>query len=484
MEPVDRNIDSIESGKNVVGAWVGTLLYCAVSFGFFYYSLVHIRHPIFDLVTGFFAAWGVVYLGWTLWVTLGVRKFGDLRLLLERPLPAVGGSFVATLGLPPAALAARTIHAELSCWKMTSTIKGDSEEPHWATAANFPVRRKADGRCAATLSIESPPDLEPSRTPPPAETLHADDPPRIYWLYELRVTADVPGVDLARTFPVQILPRAQGTVAAAKREAPPRLATPAMRAAPAPAVARPEPLPAAAKPAPAIPAVASVAATAVAGSGEKEEPADTFSVWALVAANLVPLVGVAAWGWRVQDVVFLYWIENFVIGAFNVLRILFADPDTSELERRGFELGGAEKLAGKLALAAFFVVHYGGFCYVHGEILMSFFPGEAPGASLWTTVRGVLGETGMYIAVAAITASHAYSLLRNYIGRREYCGVELAELMTRPYKRIFVTHVFIIAGGALISGLRMQVPAMLLFIALKVGFDVFFHRQERKALGA
>ena len=45
------------------------------------------------------------------------------------------------------------------------------------------------------------------------------------------------------------------------------------------------------------------------------------SLWVLVCANLLPVAGVALWGWKIGDVVFLYWAENLVIGVFNFLRM-------------------------------------------------------------------------------------------------------------------------------------------------------------------
>ena len=40
----------------------------------------------------------------------------------------------------------------------------------------------------------------------------------------------------------------------------------------------------------------------------------TPSILFLIAANLVPLYGVFQWGWKVGDILILYWIENVIIG--------------------------------------------------------------------------------------------------------------------------------------------------------------------------
>jgi hypothetical protein len=39
---------------------------------------------------------------------------------------------------------------------------------------------------------------------------------------------------------------------------------------------------------------------------------------ALLATNAVPLIGVLGFGWSVQTLLVLYWLESAVVGAFNV----------------------------------------------------------------------------------------------------------------------------------------------------------------------
>jgi hypothetical protein len=50
----------------------------------------------------------------------------------------------------------------------------------------------------------------------------------------------------------------------------------------------------------------------------------TPSLVALVVANALPLAGVLFLGWTVFPLVLLYWLENVVVGAFNVAKLLLA----------------------------------------------------------------------------------------------------------------------------------------------------------------
>lgn len=375
-------------------------------------------------------------------------------------------------------MAAPSLVAELTCEKETfggEKGAGTMNEVLWCGKRSFPIRRKPGGGSAA-IAIDIPANLAPTSVRPETVTWSSGEPPKIFWSWQLQVTVDLPGVDLDRTYPIHVLPVQPGATAAAALAAAPKI----LEAPPQPP-ARDE------KPRPALAAARRKETVLVSGSVDSQaeserEKLDSSAVWVLVAANLVPVAGAALWGWAVEDIVFLYWMENLVIGAFNIPRILLAEPDRSEALRRGIEVSGAALLAGKAAFAAFFLAHYGGFCLVHGEFLVSMFPAARHAGGLFAAVGEVLREKGMLLALLAIVASRGYSFLRNYIGRREYDGVDFKELMFRPYKRIFVTHLFIIAGGFLLEAMKLPAAALIVFIALKIGADAYYHRAEREAL--
>ncbi len=200
------------------------------------------------------------------------------------------------------------------------------------------------------------------------------------------------------------------------------------------------------------------------------------SLWVLVAANLIPVTGVALWGWKIGDVVFLYWAENLVIGMFNFVRMLMARGKEGDEGTEWIEL-----VFGKLFTAAFFLLHYGGFCYGHGVFLVLLFP---PTGSLseedepFTVLWSLLHQPAVLAAFAAIAVSHAYSFFHNYVGRGEYRSAKVDELMGRPYKRILVTHFFILTGGLLLIALGSPLAAILLFVALKIALDGWSHHRE------
>src|SRR5688572_28095383 len=83
----------------------------------------------------------------------------------------------------------------------------------------------------------------------------------------------------------------------------------------------------------------------------------------LVAANLVPLAGVLFLDWSVFATLLVFWVENVIVGAFNVLRMLVAQPQIGAM------------WAAKLFMIPFFTFHYGMFVTVHGVFVLALFGG-------------------------------------------------------------------------------------------------------------
>ena len=106
----------------------------------------------------------------------------------------------------------------------------------------------------------------------------------------------------------------------------------------------------------------------------------------LVGANAVPLLAVLLWDWTVYEVVLFYWVENGVVGALNLPKILVASGGSGESDGPGRLPSFEDVSAGNVVAAAFFVFHYGVFWVVHGVfvfVLAGFLgasgPFEVPG---------------------------------------------------------------------------------------------------------
>lgn len=215
----------------------------------------------------------------------------------------------------------------------------------------------------------------------------------------------------------------------------------------------------------------------------------SLSIAALTIANLVPLLGVFILNWDAAAIVLLYWIENLIIGSLNILRMVLVNVKSPS---RQFQ---------KLFMVPFFCIHFGGFCAVHGFFLLTFFKlgTDTDFFSPKTTWAGPLIFIQLLVSVVmrlwenrppglewptlGLLISHGISFVRNYIIGKEYLSLNLGALMMRPYKRVALMHVAIIAGGVPIMMVGSPVPLLCILIVLKTGMDIWLHNRSHKAVG-
>lgn len=216
-------------------------------------------------------------------------------------------------------------------------------------------------------------------------------------------------------------------------------------------------------------------------------PRLTISIAMLVAANLAPLIGVLWFGWDAGVVVLVYWTENLVTGFYNVLRMLTLKPKASFLQ------------LGKLISVPFFCIHFGGFCAVHGALLMALlmeknawesssasmeWPGPLVFLGLLVSVVSAMWKArppGTGWIVACLMLSHGISFVHNHFLRGEYTKLSLGELMGRPYRRIVVLHVAVLLGAVPIMMAGSPAPLLVILIVMKIGLDVVLHARSHRS---
>jgi hypothetical protein len=294
------------------------------------------------------------------------------------------------------------------------------------------------------------------------------------------------------------------------------------------------------------------------------QTASSRSAILLVAANLIPVVGVVFFGWSLWTILVLYWVENGIVGFWNVPKLLLAQgsmlprvvppiPDDAALAATNWDPARAASLraaweqarqaqqraldvaasgpsarsdslarvrvfgqpvgggAGRIALAIFFLMHYGMFWFVHGIfifLLPTFFGGSSglgglgPGGGecvpgdLTMDPNGIpipldaascgggLGEilwSSVIIGAVALFLSHGASFLLNYIGRGEYLAKSAMSQMGAPYGRVVILHLTIILGTFVVVTLGTPIGALLVLVVLKTAFDLALHLRERRA---
>jgi hypothetical protein len=214
--------------------------------------------------------------------------------------------------------------------------------------------------------------------------------------------------------------------------------------------------------------------------------------------------------WSVATLLVLYWVENGIVGILNVPKILLAEGSgglgaIGTVPRAPTPMGAA----GRVSIALFFLVHYGLFWVVHGIFVWTLpmfaaarqaagtppglsapFPpdsqfGAGPfdgvGAFAPAIGTGVDGSAVLWGAIG-LAISHGISFFVNYLGRGEYRKVSPTEQATRPYSRLVLLHLAIIAGGFVSLLLGSPLGSIVVLVLLKTALDVALHRREHDRL--
>ena len=259
----------------------------------------------------------------------------------------------------------------------------------------------------------------------------------------------------------------------------------------------------------------------------------------LLVANAIPLVGVAFFDWSLLTILVLYWLENGIVGFWNVPRIVMAQgsviPTPASVMPPGAPMQAASPIpqgppppsgtplapdgpplppgtagmaamgsamsrlagVGRAALALFFIVHYGIFWSVHGVFVFAlpafgdgFGMGSGTpafgggfGAGGGTSAFGELEPSYVALAAVALFISHGASFLFNYIGRGEYRTASPAGQMASAYGRVVVLHITIIVGSLVVAFLGAPIGALLILVVLKTAFDLGLHLRQHRNSG-
>ncbi|MEM5515994.1 DUF6498-containing protein [Henriciella sp. AS95] len=189
--------------------------------------------------------------------------------------------------------------------------------------------------------------------------------------------------------------------------------------------------------------------------------------WAILLVDLFPIYAIFAYGWDATSLVFLYWLENLVIGAMTLLRMAVTTVNWGPF--------GPTVM---LVMGPFFTFHYGMFCFVHGVFLVVMAQLGAGSEPPFPTPTGVIDYAlpsgrHMIVFVGAIIGLQMLLFLRDFLGRGEFRESDPMTEMAKPYGRIVVLHIGIFVGFGLMLALGQPMLGVLGLIALRAMWGVY-----------
>lgn len=180
----------------------------------------------------------------------------------------------------------------------------------------------------------------------------------------------------------------------------------------------------------------------------------------LVGANLLPLVGVMYWGWSLSVLIVIYWLENLIIGVFNIPKIALS-------------IGTARE---KIGTIAFFTFHYGMFWLGHGLfLLVVLMPAIRKNPIVGTREVDSVFNASVKLTLLSLFGSHLISFLFNFMRQHKTSKIPAGAQMFMPYGRVFLLHILILVGAYLASESGSSITVLILFVSMKLVVDVIAH---------
>lgn len=229
----------------------------------------------------------------------------------------------------------------------------------------------------------------------------------------------------------------------------------------------------------------------------------SLSVGSLLAANIFA-AWFAAWaGVKPAELLFLYWVETWVIAGYAVLKINKAALPLNEREenlmrRQALTPGGVPVT--RKSIRTTFVRQCVAVYLVYGFLLFgALVPSMSAGrGDYWMRVSSAFpsSETWLWFvaSLCALVISHGASYVSNFIGKAEFLKTSPAHHMLQLGDRLIAMHLFLVFGFPVLGNLSdigvaagySRGAAVIGIVFIKLLADVAAHSREHmiaQALG-
>ncbi|OGR44517.1 MAG: hypothetical protein A2X35_00180 [Elusimicrobia bacterium GWA2_61_42] len=203
-----------------------------------------------------------------------------------------------------------------------------------------------------------------------------------------------------------------------------------------------------------------------------------FSIWAIVAANLLPLVLVALGYWGVTEILALYWIETAIVGFFTVLKVFFASAPVPYHKTVTFEmlksaphlktlplLAGDLGFIGKILISLFFAFPFIMFMALNGLILYLALVLVYPGASVPPLLSLKWGLLSLFLG-------HGAAFAADYLASGEFRRTRPGDCVNEPFHRLAIMQLTLAAGAGLSGSFGGMLYIMSVFVVAKLAIEL------------
>ncbi|MEZ5033754.1 MAG: DUF6498-containing protein [Chitinophagaceae bacterium] len=191
----------------------------------------------------------------------------------------------------------------------------------------------------------------------------------------------------------------------------------------------------------------------------------------LIIANLVPVIGVLAWGWSPTEVFIVYCLETIIIGLLTLVKMIIVNIARRQENRSAAGVRGTIPIIG---LLLFFIFHYGMFVAVQMGIFFNV-SGIASKSNIgflsfiykWPSLL----SHDSFIMLMAFFFCYVLQMLVDFILNQKYRSASLLGIMFAPYVRVFVQQFTVIFGSIFLSFGAGKI-FIIIFAFIKIVFEV------------
>lgn len=180
------------------------------------------------------------------------------------------------------------------------------------------------------------------------------------------------------------------------------------------------------------------------------------STTGLLVSNIIVIILALVQRWDITTVLWVYWMQSFIIGFFQFLRIL----SLKTFSTKNFTINNqpAQPTSQtKLYTAFFFLLHYGFFHFIYAIFIFNFFKSHKP-----------FDFTYLFLGGLVFFVNHTFSYLHNKIQDEKQIQ-NIGKLMFFPYIRIVPMHIIIV------TGMILGQSTLYIFLVLKTVVDIVSH---------
>jgi len=193
--------------------------------------------------------------------------------------------------------------------------------------------------------------------------------------------------------------------------------------------------------------------------------ADKRSLWALISANVIPLLGAYFLNWQLAEIVILYWAETLILLFYHSVRNIAVSPI----------MGFFQSIFNCVHIIMFAAIH---FAFIWNIFVLGFWIPTAEKDESLATVFNYLIH--LWPALVALFASHGYSLFLHFFQNPNAEKVPLKALSL--FVRIIIMHIVVIFGGILALLTNSHWTTLLLLVSLKTIADAKAHSKQHNLL--